>query len=313
MIGYVLRRLAAAIPLLLVVPFVVFVMIDLIPGDPALILAGEHADAARIERIREQLNLGDPLLQRYLGWLGGVLQGDLGESFASNQPVSEMLTRRLGVTMSLVLVAMVMAIVIGASLAIAAVRRPGGIVDRLVRAYAALAIAMPTFWLGLLLVSTFAIQIAWFPSFGYSPLGEGVGEWLRHLFLPALALSVLASAEVALQLRSALLQTLGTDYVLNARARGLPSRVVFFKHALKNALVPVVTVLGFRVAEIMGGTVTIEFIYNMPGLGRLALDAVQGRDVPVLLGFVLLSTVVVVVANFLVDLSYGYLNPKVRS
>lgn len=313
MIPYLLRRLGLALPLLLVVPFLVFAMIDLIPGDPAAILAGETASPGQIEAIREKLNLGDPLVFRYIDWLFSAMRGDLGLSFASSEPVIDMLGRRLGATLSLVVLAMIFAIVLGSAVAIAAASRPGGLIDKAVGAVSSLAIAMPTFWIGLILVSTLAIQFPLFPSYGYTLPSEGIDEWLRHLMLPALALSVMPAAEVALQLRSSLMQSLGTDYVLNARAKGLSSGSVLFKHGLKNAMVPVVTVLGFRLAEVMGGTVTIEVIFNIAGLGRMALDAVQGRDIPVLLGFVLFSTLIVVICNFLVDLSYGYLSPKVRS
>lgn len=313
MIKFLLRKLATTLPLLIVVPFLVFAMIDLVPGDPAAILAGENADPAQIEAVRENLNLGSPLIVRYGEWLLGAVQGDLGTSFTSGATVIGLLGRSLGATLSLVAFALLIAVVVGVALAVAAAARPHGPLDRFVSAAAALAIAMPTFWLGLLLISLLAIQIPLFPSFGYVPPGEGISPWLAHLFLPALALSVLPAAELVMQLRSSLLNAMTTDYVLNARAKGLSSLSVMFKHGMKNALVPVVTVFGFRVAEILGGTVAIEFIFNISGLGRLALDAVQARDIPVVLGFVLFTTLVVVVVNFLVDLSYGFLSPKVRA
>lgn len=302
-----------ALPILLVVPFLVFAMIDLVPGDPAAILAGENADPVQIEAVREKLNLGAPLLVRYGDWVLHAVQGDLGVSFTSGDGVIGLLGRSLGATLSLVAFALLIAVVVGVALAVGAAARPHGKLDRTVSAAAALAIAMPTFWLGLLLVSLLAIQIPLFPSFGYVPPQEGIGIWLAHLFLPALALSVLPAAEIVMQLRSSLLGAMSTDYVLNARAKGLAPSSILFKHGMKNALVPVVTVFGFRVAEILGGTVAIEFIFNISGLGRLALDAVQARDIPVVLGFVLFTTLVVVVVNFLVDLSYAYLSPKVRA
>lgn len=313
MIKFLLRKLAMALPLLIVVPFLVFAMIDLVPGDPAAILAGENADPAQIEAVREKLNLDAALLVRYGEWLLNAVQGDLGASFTSGASVIDLLGRSLGATLSLVAFALLIAVVLGVSLAVLAAARPYGPLDRAISAGAALAIAMPTFWLALLLVSLLAIQVPLFPSFGYVPPGDGLGEWVAHLVLPALALSVLPAAELVMQLRSSLLSTMTTDYVLNARAKGMPPSSVMFKHGMKNALVPVVTVFGFRVAEILGGTVAIEFIFNISGLGRLALDAVQARDIPVVLGFVLFSTLVVVVVNFLVDLSYGYLSPKVRA
>ncbi|MEU6073787.1 ABC transporter permease [Micromonospora sp. NPDC047074] len=313
MLRYAGRRLLAAIPLLFVVPLLVFALIELAPGDPAVILAGDEPTPERVEAIREELNLNDPVLLRYLMWIGDVVRGDLGTSFLSDQTVTELLTRRMATTLSLVLVAMIFAIVLGATLALVATLRSGGIVDRIVNGFASISIAIPGFWFGLVLASVFAVGLQMFPAFGYQPLSDGFWPWLSHLILPGIALGLLPAAEVTLQLRSALGQVMKTDYVLNAEAKGLSRSSVVFKHSLKNACIPVITVLGFRVAEVLAGSVTIEMIYNMPGLGRTAVEAVQGRDVPVLLGFVLFSTTIVVLVNLIVDISYGYFNPKVRS
>ncbi|GAA0727440.1 ABC transporter permease [Dactylosporangium roseum] len=313
MLRYAGRRLLAAIPLLFFVPLLVFALIELAPGDPATILAGDEPTPERIAAIREELNLNDPVLLRYLKWIGDVLQGNLGTSFVSDQSVTDLLTRRMATTMSLVLVAMIFAIVLGATLALVATLRSGGIVDRIVNWFASVAIAIPGFWFGLVLVSIFAVGLQMFPAFGFQPLSAGFWPWLSHLILPGFALGLLPAAEVTLQMRSALGQVMKTDYILNAEAKGLSRASVVFKHSLKNACIPVITVLGFRVAEVLAGSVTIEMIYNMPGLGRTAVEAVQGRDVPVLLGFVLFSTSIVVLVNLIVDISYGYFNPKVRS
>ena len=313
MLRYSGRRLLTSIPLLLVVPLLIFLLIDLSPGDPAVILAGENPTPDRLAKIRESLNLDDNVFIRYLRWVGGALHGDLGTSFTSNQTVVDLLSRRMATTMSLVLFAMVLAIVLGGLLGTVASLRPGGVVDRTVNVLASIAIAIPAFWFGLVLVSVFAVSHQYLPAFGYKPLSAGLGPWLQHLILPGLALGLLPAAEVTLQLRSALGQVLKSDYVLNARAKGLSGISVVLKHGMKNALIPVATVLGIRVAEVLGGAVTIEIIYNMPGLGSMAVDAVQSRDIPVLLGFVLFATAVVVVVNLVVDISYGYFNPKVRA
>ena len=313
MLRYAGRRLLAAIPLLFFVPLLVFALIELAPGDPATILAGDEPTPERIAAIREKLNLNDPVLLRYIQWIGDVLHGNLGTSFVSDQSVTDLLTRRMATTMSLVLVAMIFAIVLGTALALVATLRSGGIVDRAVNWFASIAIAIPGFWFGLVLVSVFAVGLQLFPAFGFQPLSDGFSPWLSHLILPGFALGLLPAAEVTLQLRSALGQVMKTDYILNAEAKGLSRTSVVFKHSLKNACIPVITVLGFRVAEVLAGSVTIEMIYNMPGLGRTAVEAVQGRDVPVLLGFVLFSTSIVVLVNLIVDISYGYFNPKVRS
>lgn len=313
MLRYAGRRLLAAVPLLLIVPLMIFLLIDLAPGDPAAILAGDDPTPERLAEIRSSLHLGDNIFLRYIRWVGGVLQGDLGTSFLSDQSVTELLFRRMATTLSLVIFAMVLAVTIGVILGVLASLRPGGIVDRLVNVVASIAIAIPAFWFGLVLVSLFAVTNQIFPAFGYEPLSEGFVPWIQHLILPGTALALLPAAEVTLQLRSSLGQVLESDYILNAEAKGLGRGTVVFKHGLKNACIPVVTVLGFRVAEVLGGAVTIEIIYSMPGLGSLAVNSVQNHDIPVLLGFVLFTTVVVVLVNLLVDISYGYFNPKVRA
>lgn len=313
MLRYASRRLLAAIPLLLVVPLLIFLLIDLSPGDPAVILAGDEPSPERLESIRQSLNLDQNVFLRYLDWVAHAATGDLGSSLLSNQSVAEVLGRRMMTTMSLVLFAMVLAIVVGAVLGVLGSLRPGGAVDRMINVVASIAIAIPAFWFGLVLVSLFAVTHQIFPVFGYVPLSDGFVPWFQHLVLPGVALALLPAAEVALQLRSSLGEVLRSDYILNAEAKGLGRGSVVLKHGLKNACIPVVTVLGFRVAEVLGGTVTIEIIYGMPGLGSLAVDSVQGRDIPVLLGFVLFTTVVVVIVNLLVDISYGYFNPKVRA
>lgn len=306
------QRLLAAIPLLLVVPLLIFLLIDLAPGDPAVVLAGDDPTPERLAAIRENLNLDSSVFVRYFEWLVNLLHGDLGTSFLSNQAVTELIGRRMATTMSLVLFAMVVAVVVGSFLGVVAAIRPGGLLDRAVNVVASVAIAIPAFWFGLVLVTLFAVTNQIFPAFGYVPLSDGVGPWLYHLVLPGSALALLPAAEVALQLRSSLGQVLKSDYILNAEARGLSRTSVMLKHGLKNASIPVVTVLGFRVSEVLGGAVTIEIIYGMPGLGSLAVDSVLNHDIPVLLGFVLFTTAVVVLVNLLVDISYGYFNPKVR-
>ncbi|MBM4589037.1 ABC transporter permease subunit [Rhodococcus hoagii] len=313
MLRYAGRRLLAAIPLLLVVPFLIFVLIDLAPGDPAVILAGEDATPERLAELRTTLNLDQNVFVRYLDWVGSVLRGDLGVSLLSNQSVADLLLRRMATTLSLVGFAMVLAVVIGLVLGVLGSLRAGGVVDRAINVIASIAIAIPAFWFGLVLVSLFAVSNQIFPAFGYVPLSDGVVPWFQHLVLPGVALALLPAAEVTLQLRSALGQVMGSDYILNAKARGLGTASVVLKHGLKNACIPVVTVLGFRVAEVLGGAVTIEIIYSMPGMGSLAVNSVQNHDVPVLLGFVLFTTCVVVLVNLLVDISYGYFNPKVRA
>ncbi|MEV6929518.1 ABC transporter permease [Dactylosporangium sp. NPDC051485] len=313
MLRFAGKRLLAAMPLLFIVPFLVFALIDFAPGDPAYVLAGDNPTPDRIAMIRHSLGLDEPMFARYGHWVWAAMHGDLGVSFMSDQNVTDLIVRRASTTVSLVVVAMVIAVVFGMAFAILASLRPNGILDRVVNWVSSIAIAIPAFWFGIVLASLFTVSLRLFPAFGYRPLADGFDTWLSFLVLPGLALGLLPAAEVALQLRSSLGAVLTSDYILNAEARGLSRRSVVLKHALKNAAVPVVTVLGFRVSEVLAGSVTLEIIYNMPGLGRLAVDSVLARDVPVLLGFVLFSTTVVVLVNLLIDISYGYFNPKVRT
>jgi len=309
----VLRRLASGVPILLGVSLLIFILIALVPGDPAIILAGDNASPEQIAQIRTSLGLDQPLPVRYLEWLGAALRGDLGHSFINGEPVLGVILSRVTVTASLVGLTMVLTLLIGPSAGVAAARRPGGVVDRVATALAAMAIAVPPFWFGLILVLVFAVQLGWFPALGYSPVGTGLELWLSHLFLPALTLALLPAAEVAMQLRASLTDVLTRDYVITAEAKGLTGRAVLFKHALKNAAVPVVTVFGYRFAQVLGGTVTIETVFALPGLGTVAVSSVLTRDVPVLLGLITFTTLVVILVNLLVDISYGYLNPKVRT
>ncbi|MEV8511689.1 ABC transporter permease [Dactylosporangium sp. NPDC051484] len=313
MLRFAGKRLLAAIPLLFIVPFLVFALINFAPGDPAYALAGDNPTPERIAMIRHSLGLDEPMFVRYGQWVWAAMHGDLGVSFMSDQNVTDLILRRASTTVSLVVVAMVIAVVFGMGFAILASLRPNGILDRVVNWVSSIAIAIPAFWFGIVLASLFTVSLRLFPAFGYRPLSDGFDTWLSFLVLPGLALGLLPAAEVALQLRSSLGTVLKSDYILNAEARGLSRLSVVLKHALKNASVPVVTVLGFRVSEVLAGSVTLEIIYSMPGLGRLAVDSVLARDVPVLLGFVLFSTTVVVLVNLLVDISYGYFNPKVRT
>lgn len=312
MLILVLRRVAVTVPLVLLVSFLVFVMIDFVPGDPALRLAGENPTPERVEQIREQLRLDDPLLARYVDWLSGTATGDLGRSFVTEQGVSGLLWERLGVTASLIVVSVVLMVLLGLAGGVAAAIRPGGVADRVVTAVCSVLVAVPSFWLALLLVVFFAVNQNLFPALGYVPPSEGVDLWLYHLVLPAVALAATPAAELALQLRASMTEVLQRDYVLAANARGLGRPAVVGKHALKNAAIPSVTVLGFRLAEMVGGAVVIETVFTLPGLGPLTVESVLLGDVPVLLGVVVLSVLWVALFNLLTDLSYLYLNPKVR-
>jgi peptide/nickel transport system permease protein len=306
----VLLRLAGSVPLLVLLAFAVFAFLDLAPGDIAVRIAGETASAADVDRIRRSLGLDEPLLSRFGNWLADAVRGDLGTSLSSGEQVSDMLASRIPVTLSLLLVSLSIAIVVGFAAGLVAALRSGSFLDRLLSTLSAVSIAAPPFWIGLVLAYVFAIQLSWFPAVGYAPFADGPVEWLRTLLLPAIALAAIPAAEVMRQLRGSLQDVLATDYVLAARAKGLRTTALVGKHGLKNAAIPVVTVLGFRVAQVIGSTVVVESVFNIQGIGSLLVRAVLQRDIPVVLGVTLMTTIFVVVVNLLVDLSYGYFSPR---
>lgn len=307
-----LRRLLGAVPLLLVVSFVVFLLVSLAPGDPAARIAGENASPERIELIRKTLKLDAPLLERYGDWLFDAARGDLGRSLATSEPVVDLMSRRVPITFSLTAVALAISIVLGIAGGIVAAVWRNRAADRIVSALSSLGLALPSFWVALILVVPLAIERNWFPALGYVPLSDGFWPWLRSLSLPAVTLALLPSAEMALQVRAALIETLEKDYIVAARARGLSAASITLKHALKNAAIPVVTVLGFRIAQLLGGSVIIESVFALNGLGTLAITAALASDMPVMLGLTMVTTLAVVVVNFLVDASYLYFNPRGR-
>lgn len=305
-------RLLAVVPTVLIVTFVVSLLVELAPGDAADAIAGSNSDPALVDSIRQDLRLDQPFLLRYLRWLGDAVTGDLGTSYFAKIPVTSLIGERLPVTLALGGVALVMLLVLGFGLGVLGAMRPGGIVDRVVSAVSALFLAVPAFWLALVLVLLFAVRAPLLPALGYAPLSEGFGQWLRHLLLPAVALAVNPAATIALQLKSALVSEEGRDYLLAARARGLRHPSLLFRHALKNAAVPVVTILGFRVAVLLGGTVIIETVFAIPGMGLLAQQTAINQDVPVILGVVAVTVLIIMLLNALVDIANGLLNPKLR-
>jgi len=306
------RRLLVVIPTVVAVTLLVFVLVEVAPGDAADALAGENPPPELAEDIRAELRLDEPFLQRYVSWFGDAVRGDLGRSYFSGQPVTDTIVESIPVTLSLMFIALCLSIAAGFVLGVVAALRPRGVVDRAVTVLSSVMLAVPSFWLALVLVLLFAVENPIFPTIGYAKLSEGPWEWLRHLLLPAIALAVNPAATLALQLKTALIAEDGSDYLLAARAKGLTQRSLLFKHSLKNAAVPVVTVLGFRITALLGGTVIIETIFVLPGLGLLAQQTALSQDVPVILGLVAVTSTFIMLVNVLVDASYGYLNPKLR-
>jgi peptide/nickel transport system permease protein len=309
----VLVRALWSLVILVVAKFAVFVLLSLSPGDAAERIAGPEASTETIAEVRSQLRLDDPVVVQYGRWLGGAVRGDMGTSLITREPVTEMVVEALPRTLSLVLVASVMAILVAFAAGVVSAVYAGRAIDRIVVGATSLGVAAPSFWIGIVLVSTFAIDRPWFPAGGYTPIANGFGEWLSRLILPGAALAALATAELTRQLRGSLTDALNRDFTLTARAKGLSATRIVGKHALKNAAIPVVTVLGLRIAQLLGGAIIVERVFAIRGLGTITIDAVNSRDLPVVLGVVTTFSVMVILTNLVVDLSYSYFNPKIRT
>lgn len=312
MVRLVLDRLAATCLVLAIVSFLSFCLMQLVPGDPALVLAGVGAPADQVARIREQFGLDQPFVGQLLHWYGGLLHGDLGQSVLLGQSVIAAILDRLPATLSLTLFAFVVSLVVGLATGILAAVRQGGIIDRLVMVAAVLGVSLPSFWIGLLLIGLFAVQVDWLPAGGYVPLSEHPADWLRSLILPGLSLALLQVGYLARITRAALIEVLHQDFVRTARAKGLAGWVVIGKHALSNALMPIVTVVGIVVSLMLSGSVVIETVFSIPGLGRLMATAILSRDYPVIQGTLLVTAATFALINLVVDLLYLLIDPRLR-
>ncbi len=312
MFDFVLRRLLATVPVLLTVALLVFLMLRLTPGDPAAIMAGENATAAQIAEIRAKLGLDQPILVQFAIWLGKVLRGDLGESFFFKMPVATLIGQRIGPTIALATTTILLTVVIAVPLGTLAAWRHGTLLDRFVMGFSVLGFSVPVFVLGYALIYVFAIQLQWLPVQGYRPLSAGLGPFLTQLALPSCALAVIYVALVARITRAALLEVLGEDHVRTARAKGLAESAVLLRHGLRNAAVPIVTVIGLGVALLIGGVVVTESVFNIPGLGRLTVDAVLARDYPTIQGVILVFSGLYVLLNLVIDILYTFLDPRIR-
>jgi peptide/nickel transport system permease protein len=309
---YLARRLLAVIPVMFLVSLIAFSLIYLVPGDPAIALAGEDATAEQIARLREQLGLNDSLIVQYLRWMRHAVTGDLGHSLFSAQTVGHALWTRLPITLNLIAGAMLIAILIGVPAGIISAVKRGTWIDRGVNLGAAGGVSTPNYFIAMLLIIVFVLHWNLLPATGYVSFFDSPVEWFKHLLLPSIALAAGATAVITRQLRSSLVGVLDQDYVRTANAKGLAQSQVVLKHGLKNAAIPVATVIGAQIGLLVGGTAIIERIFNIPGLGSLAIDSVLRRDLPVIQGIVLISALVVQLANLATDVAYGYLNPKVR-
>ncbi len=313
MLRFLLQRLAAVLPVLLIVSIIVFLILRLAPGDPAAVIAGNSATTQEIEQVRESLGLNRSLPMQYVVWAGKVLQGDLGFSFYLTQPVTKLIAQRIEPTLSLAFGTIVLAVLVAVPLGTLAAWRMGGWLDRVLSAFSVLGFSVPVFVVGYLLILLFSMQLGWLPVQGYKRIfEEGVLLWARHLVLPWITLAMIYVALIARVTRASVSESLTEDYIRTARAKGIAERAVLMRHALANAAVPIVTVIGIGVALLIGGVVVTETVYAIPGLGSLTVEAVLNRDFPVIQGVVLFFSVLYVVINLLVDVSYLFLDPRIR-
>ncbi|HEX8592577.1 MAG TPA: ABC transporter permease [Pseudomonas sp.] len=313
MLMFILRRLLSAIPTLILVSLFVFTLQKLLPGDPVLAMAGEERDPAVMEYLRDKYRLNDPLPLQYLHWVGNVLTGDFGTSLRTEQPVTTLLASKLPVTLELAVFALLIALLIGIPTGIISAVRKGTAVDYGANIVALSGISIPHFWLGILLIMIFAVKLQWLPASGFVPMGEDFGQNLKTLILPAFVLGAGLSGILMRHTRSAMLEVLRTDYVRTARAKGLFPRTVILKHALRNALMPIVTLTTLLFGELLGGAVLTEQVFSIPGFGKMIVDAVFNRDYAVVQGVVLCVAIGFLLLNLLADVLYRMINPRLRT
>ena len=312
MTAYILRRLAATLPVMGVVAVFVFFLLRLAPGDPAAIIAGDDASPAQIEAIRSKLGLDRPMIEQFVLWVWGLLQGDFGTSIFSNMPVTRLIAQRLEPTLALTLSTLLVAVGLAIPLGVLAAAKARRLTDRLVMIFAVMGFAMPVFLVGYVLIFVFSMKLGWLPVQGYSPVAQGFWPWLERLILPSLALGITYMALIARITRASMLEVLAQDYIRTANSKGLATKRVLLLHALKNASVPIVTVIGIGIALLISGVVITETVFNIPGLGRLTVDAVLKRDYPIVQGLIIVFAGVKVIVNLIIDISYAFLDPRIR-
>ena len=310
--GYIGRRLLGTVPVLLIVAIVVFLMLRLTPGDPAAVIAGNAATGQDIAEIRARLGLDRPMLSQFFIWIAGMMQGDFGESFFYKKTVASLIRDRLEPTVALAIFTIVLATIIAVPLGTISAYRQGTWIDRGVMAFSVIGFSVPVFVIGYLLIYFFSLKLGWFPVQGYQRLSEGLGGFLYRLVLPSFTLAIVYIALLARMTRTSVLEVLNEDYIRTARAKGLPHVKVLVAHALRNAAVPIVTVIGISIALLIGGVVVTESVFNIPGLGRLTVDAVLARDYPTVQAVILLFSVAYVLINLGIDLLYTVLDPRIR-
>lgn len=313
MLRYIVMRILSTIPVMAIVALFVFAMLRLAPGDPAAVIAGDYASAEDVARIRDQLGLNEPIAIQFVSWLGQLLKGDLGTSIFTNLPVSTMIAQRIEPTIMLSASTMLFAIAVAVPLGTVAAWKSGSLIDRFVMLFSVGGFSIPVFVLGYMLIYVLAMWLKILPVQGYrSPFEDGLLPFLYHIALPAMTLSVIFIALIARMTRASVMESLGEDYIRTARAKGQSEFKVLLRHALRNAAVPIVTVIGIGVALLIGGVVVTESVFNIPGVGRLVLDAVLARDYPIIQGLILFFSFIYIIINLIIDLSYTFLDPRIR-
>ncbi len=312
MFAYIVRRILMTVPVMTLVAIIVFMLLHLSPGDPAAIMAGDNATIDQIAAIRAKLGFDQPLWKQFALWCFALIQGDLGNSLFWGDPVIALIGQRAEPTISLALTTISFAVVVAVSLGVVAAANPGTWIDRSVMGFAVMGFSLPVFVVGYILIFVFAIDLRWLPVQGYTRISEGIGPWLHNLVLPSLALGMAYVALIARIARAAMLEVLSEDYIRTGKAKGVAARPLLLRHALKNAAVPIVTVIGIGVALLIGGVVITETVFNIPGVGRLVVDAISRRDYPIVQGVIMIFAGIYVLVNLLVDLSYTLFDPRIR-
>lgn len=312
MTGYILRRILAVIPVVLCVAIFVFLLLRLTPGDPAAILAGDAATPEQLEKIRTSLGLNEPLLTQFVTWAGRLADGDLGISLISNVPVTELIGQRIWPTINIAVMTIILAVLIAVPMGVLAAWRHRTWTDYAVMAFSVLGFSIPVFVIGYIFIQVFSLQLRWLPVQGYTAPSQDFGKFLARAILPCLTLATIYIALIARMTRASMLEVLGEDFIRTARAKGLMEKAVLFRHALRNASVPILTIIGTGFALLISGVVVTESVFNIPGIGRLTVDAILARDYPVIQAMILLTSAVYVVINLMIDVAYSLLDPRIR-
>lgn len=312
MLAYIARRLFYTLPVMGLVAVIVFAILRLTPGDPAAIIAGDEATSAHVDQIRQSMGLDEPIYIQFFVWVARLLRGDLGVSLLSGAPVSDMIADRFGPSLALGLATIVVTVIVAIPLGVMAARKQGKLLDRAIMAFSVFGFSVPSFVISYLLIYLFAVKLGWFPVQGYTPLADGVWAFAQRLVLPTLALSAVYVALISRITRSSIIEVMGEDYIRTARAKGANETAVLMRHALRNAAVPIVTIIGIGIASLISGVVVTESVFNLPGLGRLIVEAVLARDYPVIQGLILLFSFTYILVNLSIDVLYTVFDPRIR-